>query len=63
VDLAPLRRVPLFAGLADDELERLATAAETVELAPSAVLLREGEVGDSLFVVSPASWQSRSGPA
>jgi len=51
VDLAPLRRVPLFAGLADDELERLATAAETVELAPSAVLLREGEVGDSLFVV------------
>jgi len=51
VDLAPLRRIPLLAGLDDIELGRLAAVAETVELAPGTILLREGEAGDSLFVV------------
>ena len=51
MDLAPLRRIPLLAGLDDTELGRLAAVAETVELEPGAVLLREGEAGDSLFVV------------
>jgi len=43
VDLAPLRRIPLLAGLDDTELGRLAAVAETVELAPGTILLREGE--------------------
>jgi signal transduction histidine kinase len=51
VDLAPLRRIPLLAGLDDIELGRLAAVAETVELAPGTILLREGEAGDALFVV------------
>jgi CRP-like cAMP-binding protein len=51
VDIAPLRRIPLFAGLDDAELGRLAAVAETVELAPGAVIIREGDAGDSLFVV------------
>ena len=51
VDLAPLRRIPLLAGLDDTELGRLAAVAETVELAPGTILLREGEAGDALFVV------------
>jgi signal transduction histidine kinase len=51
VDLEPLRRIPLLAGLDDAELGRLAAVAETVELEPGAILLREGDAGDSLFVV------------
>jgi signal transduction histidine kinase len=51
VDLAPLRRIPLFAGLDDAELGRLAAVADTVDLAPGAILIREGEAGDALFVV------------
>ena len=51
MDLAPLRRIPLLAGLDDAELGRLAAVAETVELAPGAVIIREGDTGDSLFVV------------
>jgi len=51
VDLEPLRRIPLLAGLDDSELARLAAVAETVELEPGAVLIREGDAGDALFVV------------
>ena len=51
MDLAPLRRIPLFAGLDDTELGRLAAVAETVEMDPGAILIREGEAGDAMFVV------------
>lgn len=51
MDLAPLRRIPLFAGLDDAELARLAAVADTVELDAGDVLIREGDAGDALFVV------------
>ena len=51
MDVAPLRRIPLFAGLDDAELARLAAVAETVELGAGDVLIREGDAGDALFVV------------
>ncbi len=51
MDSAPLRRIPLFAGLDDAELARLAAVADTVELEAGDVLIREGDAGDALFVV------------
>ena len=46
-----LRATPLFAGLPDDELERLASMVEPVELAVGERLLTEGTVGDACFVI------------
>ena len=51
MDITPLRRIPLFAGLDDAELARLAAVADTVELGAGDVLIREGDAGDALFVV------------
>jgi len=46
-----LRRQPLFESLSDDELDRLHAMSETVELPTGAWLMREGEPGDTMFVV------------
>ena len=46
-----LRAAPLFVGLSDADLERLAATVETQKLAPGELLLREGDVGDAMFVV------------
>lgn len=46
-----LRSIELFAGLEDDVLDALAQRAEHVGLLSGEVLLRQGEVGDSLSVV------------
>ena len=51
-DRALLRRVPLFAALADDDLEWIARACQTVDLALGDVLAAEGDEGDSLFVIT-----------
>ena len=49
--LDELRRVPLFAGLAEEDLERLYQMAETVSIPAGQLVLQEGEPGDALYVV------------
>ena len=46
-----LRRVPLFSGLDRSGLGQVAKLADEVEVAPGAVLTREGETGHEFFVV------------
>jgi len=46
-----LRLTPLFGGLPDDQLARLAEMGEILDLEPGATLIREGDEADALFVV------------
>jgi CRP-like cAMP-binding protein len=46
-----LRRVPLFARLAAEQLVHLAEAAEEHTFPPASVLFRRGDAGDGLYVV------------
>ncbi|HEX6140998.1 MAG TPA: ATP-binding protein [Candidatus Limnocylindria bacterium] len=46
-----LRAAPLFNALSDEHLERLAATVERQYLKPGELLLREGEVGDAMFVI------------
>lgn len=46
-----LAKVPFFADLPSAELHRLATNLETCQCAPGDVLFREGERGDSFYIV------------
>jgi signal transduction histidine kinase len=46
-----LRRHPLFEGLSEDDLDRLLAGAGVRDVTAGAVLMREGEPGDSLYVV------------
>ena len=46
-----LRLTPLFGGLPDDQLDRLAEMGEIVDLAPGEALIREGDQADALYVV------------
>ena len=49
--LDELRKIPLFADLSEEDLERLYQMAETVSFPAGQLVLREGDQGDSLFVV------------
>jgi signal transduction histidine kinase len=51
VPLDELRRVPLFAGLAEEDLEQLYRMAETVSLDAGELVFEEGSPGDALYVV------------
>jgi len=51
-DRSLLRRVPLFAALADDDLDWIARSCETADLAPGDVVAAEGDEGDALFVIT-----------
>lgn len=46
-----LRKVPLFSGLPDDDLERLCQMVEEVTLPPGAELFAEGSIGDKAYVI------------
>jgi CRP-like cAMP-binding protein len=46
-----LRRVPLFSGLGDDELARIAGAANEVEFPPGQVLTQPGATGSGMFFI------------
>ena len=46
-----LRKVPLFADLPDDDLERLCEVIEEVPLEAGQELFAEGSVGDQAFVI------------
>ena len=47
-----LRRVPLFAGLGDHELERIAEAANEVESPADQVLVQPGTAGTGMFFIA-----------
>jgi signal transduction histidine kinase len=51
-DRSLLLRVPLFAALADDDLEWIARACESTDLAAGEVVAAEGDEGDALFVIA-----------
>lgn len=46
-----LHQLSIFSGLAEDQLERLVKMGQQVVLQPGDVLIREGDPGDSLYVV------------
>jgi CRP-like cAMP-binding protein len=46
-----LRKIPLFEGLSDEGLERLASASAVVEVEPGQVLAVPGDPGSGMFVV------------
>ena len=52
VDPSLLAKSPLLDSLLPVELENLARAFTAIEVAAGEVVLREGEVGDSLFIVA-----------
>ena len=49
--LDKLRQVPLLADLSEEDLEQLFEMAETVSVPAGRLVLREGDPGDSLYVV------------
>ncbi len=51
MNLHDLRKSPLFQGLSDEELQKLMDMAEPVSLAAGDILIRQGEPGDSAYVV------------
>ena len=46
-----MRRLPLFSGLSEEDLERLYQMASVTSVGPGALLIREGEEGDALYIV------------
>jgi signal transduction histidine kinase len=51
MNLQDLRKSPLFQGLSDEELNRLMDMAEPVSLRAGDILIRQGEPGDSAYVL------------
>ncbi len=51
MNLQDLRKSPLFQGLSDDELQQLMDMAESVSLRAGEILIKQGEPGDSAYVV------------
>ena len=51
MNLHDLRKSPLFQGLSNEELQKLMDMAEPVSLRAGDVLIRQGELGDSAYVV------------
>src|SRR5829696_2609453 len=49
--LDELRKIPLFADLSEEDLEQLHKMAETVSIPAGQLVLREGDPGDSLYVL------------
>jgi len=51
MNLQDLRKSPLFQGLSDDELQQLMDNAKPVSLHAGDILIKQGDPGDSAFVV------------
>ena len=51
MNLHDLRKSPLFQGLSDEELQKLMDMAEPLSLRAGDVLIKQGETGDSAYVV------------
>ncbi|MGO1973520.1 MAG: Crp/Fnr family transcriptional regulator [Propionibacteriaceae bacterium] len=64
MDPEVLKRAPLFQGLEDEAAGALSAAMSTIQLAKGAVLFREGDTGDQLYVVVSGKMKlGRSGSA
>jgi CRP/FNR family transcriptional regulator, cyclic AMP receptor protein len=50
-----IRSVPLFSGLTDHELQRIATLADIVDLPKDRVIMAQGQLGWEMFVVVTGS--------
>ena len=50
-----LNRIPIFAPLSDEEIERLANASTSRVYAPGEAIVRAGQVGNSMFVIISGS--------
>jgi MFS family permease len=62
VEIGLLRSLPLFSPLAPASLESVARALERVDVAPGAVVIREGEEGLCFYVIAEGSIEvSRNG--
>jgi signal transduction histidine kinase len=51
MNLNDLRKSPLFQGLSDEELQKLMDMAEPVSLRAGEILIKQGDLGDSAYVV------------
>ncbi|HKG54820.1 MAG TPA: cyclic nucleotide-binding domain-containing protein, partial [Anaerolineales bacterium] len=51
MNIQDLRKSPLFQGLSDEELRQLMDMAESLPLHAGEVLIKQGELGDSAYVV------------
>jgi len=51
MNIHDLRKSPLFQGLSDEELQKLMDMAESVSLRAGDVLIKQGELGDSAYVL------------
>jgi len=51
MNIQDLRKSPLFQGLSDDELQQLMDNAKPISLRAGEVLMKQGDTGDSAFVV------------
>ena len=59
-----LRRIPLFSGLGNREIERLGQLTDEIDLPAGRVLMRQGDSGSELFViVSGGATVERDGEA
>jgi signal transduction histidine kinase len=65
VNLQGLRKSPLFEGLSDQELQQLVDEATPVSLHAGETLMKQGEPGDSAYVVLNGAFeiQKQSGPS
>src|SRR5829696_2176444 len=57
MNLHDLRKSPIFQGLSDDELQKLMNMAEPVSLRAGDILIRQGEPGDSAYVVMKGDFE------
>jgi CRP/FNR family transcriptional regulator, cyclic AMP receptor protein len=53
--LAALRSVPLFQGMSDHSVESIAELAADTSFAAGAILVREGDAGDSFLIIREGS--------
>lgn len=54
-----LRQIPLFSGLDDYALERLVAMSGELTLQPGELLIREGEIGDAMYIIVEGRLQVR----
>ncbi|MBL8062929.1 MAG: cyclic nucleotide-binding domain-containing protein [Anaerolineales bacterium] len=57
MNLNDLRKSPLFQGLSDEELKQLMDMAEPVSLRAGEYLIRQGEAGDSAYVLTKGEFE------
>ena len=55
VDAQRLQREPLLSGLSEVELATLAAAAQLKHFGDGAVLMRQGDVADALYIIQEGS--------